>query len=100
MPKKKPTPRVRPPRAPKGESPFVTIANLENHVSLLTRRVEELVLDREELRSQNNQFRTVIDTLSFDRDSARANSTHFAGYIERVREEDRHRYGDLPGSSA
>lgn len=109
MPKTKPTPRVRPPRAPKGEDPFVTIANLENHVSLLTQRCEDLVnaRDREtecavrylaqhdllakefrDMQSANTALRQAVHSAEVDISTLR-------GYQIRVREEDRHRYGDL-----
>lgn len=102
-------PTTRPPPAPKGEDPHVTIANLENHVSLLTQRCEDLVKARD--REAELAMRYMVERdgsltklareqginmdLRLTIESMQRDISSLLGYKERVREEDRHRYGDL-----
>lgn len=88
-------PQVRPPRAPRGEDPHVTIGNLQNHVALLTKRCEDLVKHRDEVLAKNDRLATGLENLDQQHQSALENLNKLRGYQERVREEDRNRYGDL-----
>lgn len=55
-----PKPTIRPPRAPKGEDPKVTIANLERTIYTLISRVQVLVTGyddmKKELRSAHDEI--------------------------------------------
>lgn len=109
-----PKSNIRPPKTPKGEAPSITIANLNLQIKHLTQRCVDLVTSRDqetrhaiEYRGQrdaaqqqathgadqNYALQSQVDGLSID-------LAHLRGYQERVREEDKHRYGDLPGVSA
>lgn len=105
-------PRVRPPRTPRGESLKTTILNQDKQIKLLTERVVELATARDqetrrasELNNERDQFRRrlsgaeqMIESLNTALRSMNADMGRLLGYQERVREEDKHRYGDLPAS--
>lgn len=108
-----PKSNIRPPRTPPRESPKVTIANqaknirllisrcetLENQMRASNRRVDEVAEERDAAREQLysmmgtcSHWQTKLEQLTTD-------LAHLRGYQERVREEDKHRYGDLHGAS-
>lgn len=109
-----PKPKVRPPRTPRREPPKVTIANLNLQVKLLTQRCVDLVTSRDQeirhsigYREQRDEailrvkvLETRIDDIQSSLGHLGKEHYHLRGYQERVREEDKHRYGDLPGDSA
>lgn len=104
-----PKPKIRPPRAPKNESPKVTIANQAREIKNLTQRCVDLVTSRDqetrhalEYRRQCDDAQQIalsagseIETLRCELDGMKADVNRLIGYQERVREEDKHRYGDL-----
>lgn len=110
MPKKS---TIRPPRKPRGENPKTTIANQEKQIKLLIDRCEELRKDREAerdaasrymeegdmVRVEASQNQDAINGLLLDKRRLELDLSRANGYIARVREEDKHRYGDL-GASA
>ncbi len=102
-------PKMTPPRRPRGEAPSVTIGNLELQVRNLTARCEELVKHRDTCMEQAkvNINRSLTSESQFSRQSLEMKelrmhlsvqereNARLEGYQERVREEDRHRYGDI-----
>lgn len=109
-----PKPKVRPACVPPRESPKVTIANLNLQVKLLTQRCDDLVTSRDQETNHALEYRRQCDdaqqialsagseikTLRCELDDMRADVNCLLGYQERVREEDKHRYGDLTGAGS
>lgn len=104
-----PKPKIRPPRAPKSEPPKVTIANQAIQIKLLTQRCVDLVTSRDqeiryaieyrtqrdEAQSQKSALEIAIDAVKMELGAHALDLACLRGYQERVREEDKHRYGDL-----
>lgn len=109
MPKSK----IRPARTPKAEPPKVTIANLNLQIKLLTQRCVDLVASRDQETRHGIEYRRQRDeaevAASYTKKQAirlddalkltELELARLCGYQKRVREEDKHRYGDLPGAS-
>lgn len=104
-----PKPKIRPPRMPKSEPHKVTIANLNLQVKLLTQRCVDLVTARDQQSNHVTEYRSkaAIAAVRTSEDQKQIlglrealkgcekRLCHLVGYQERVREEDKHRYGDL-----
>lgn len=105
--------RIHPPRKPRGEPLKITNANQAKQIKLLLDRCEELRKDkdaernaairymeeRDAARLQASQNQDAINNLLLDQRRLEHDLSHSNGYIDRVREADRHRYGNL-GASA
>lgn len=108
-----PKPKIRPARVPPRESPKVTIAYLNLQVKMLTQRCVDLVTSRdqetnraikyrqEEVEAQRRAEHSANQNhnLRVEMDGMLADLFRLRGYQERVREEDKHRYGDLTGAN-
>jgi uncharacterized coiled-coil DUF342 family protein len=95
------------------EAPSITIANLERENRNLTARCTDLVeardgaikqrletmQQRDSFGRKNMELQSTIDQLRQENQSLRRATDYNDGYISRVKETDKHFYGE-PGSSA
>lgn len=95
--------RIKPPRIPKGEDLKTTVANQARQIEQLLARVETLSTSYGQVMSDRNSLNAAYDLIKSERDvltrqsrDALAECNYQRGYIARVKEEDGHRYGDLP----
>lgn len=97
-----PKPKIRPPRTPNSESAKVTIANQAKNIRLLISRCETL---ENQMRASNDRADKAAqergqaflrcDEIQEQLGRTAIELNRLRGYQERVREEDKHRYGDL-----
>lgn len=100
-------PKIKPPRKPKGENLKVTIGNQDNQIRLLISRCEDWERKFHEadmkagFRNADLSRRdSTIKDLETSLGMANAEVQYSRGYIARVKETDRHMYGEFPIGSA